>query len=61
MSQENVDPFVESIEAYNRNDIEGALRLMDPEINFEHLAELQGKFVGVEALRGWFADLDEYF
>ncbi len=62
MSQENVDRLVESIEAYNRHDLEGVLRLMDPEIEFEHrLAELQGKFVGVEALRGWLADLDEYF
>ena len=62
MSQENVDRFVEGIEAFNRNDIEGVLRGMDPEVKFEHrLAELQGKFVGVEAVRGWFADLDEYF
>jgi hypothetical protein len=62
MSQENVDRFVQGIEAFNRNDIPGVLRLMDPEIRFEHrLAALQGKFVGVEAVRGWFADLDEYF
>src|SRR3954447_23889534 len=62
MSQENVDRFVEGIEAFNRNDIEGVLRGMDPEVKFEHrLADLQGKFVGVEAVRGWFADLDDYF
>jgi len=62
MSQENVDRFVEGIEAFNRNDIEAVLRGMDPEVKFEHrLAELQGKFVGVEAVRGWFADLDAYF
>jgi len=62
MSQENVDRFVEGIEAFNRNDIESVLRGMDPRIKFEHrLAELQGKFVGVEAVRGWFEDLDQYF
>ena len=62
MSQENVDRLVETIEAYNRHDVEGVLRLMGPEIEFEHrLAELQGKFVGVEAVRGWIADLDAYF
>jgi ketosteroid isomerase-like protein len=62
MSQENVDRLVETIEAYNRHDVEGVLRLMDPEIEFDHrLAELQGEFVGAEAVRGWLADLDEYF
>lgn len=61
MSQENVDRFVESIEAFNPNDIEGVLRLMDPDIKFEHrLAALQGMFVGIKALRGWLADVAEY-
>ena len=62
MSQENVDRFVEGIEAFNRRDIEGIVRFVDPEIRFEHwLAELQGNFVGVDALRAWFADLFEHF
>jgi ketosteroid isomerase-like protein len=62
MSQENVDRFVEGIEAWNRRDIEGVLRLMDPEVRFEHrLAALQGSFVGVDGVRGWFADLAEHF
>ena len=35
---------------------------MDPEIRFEHrLAALQGKFVGLDGLRGWLADLVEHF
>jgi hypothetical protein len=35
---------------------------MDPEIHFEHrLAALQGDFVGLDAVRGWFAELGEYF
>jgi len=62
MSQENVDRFVQGIDAFNRNDIPGSLRLMDPEIVWEHrLADLQGEFVGPEAVIGWFTDLYEHF
>ena len=62
MSQENVDRFVQGIEAFNRRDIPGSLRLMDPEIVWEHrLADLQGKFVGPEAVTGWYTDLWEHF
>jgi ketosteroid isomerase-like protein len=62
MSQENIDRFVEGIEAMNRRDIEGLLRLMDPEIVWDHrLADLQGKIVGREAVAGWVADLYEHF
>ena len=62
MSQENVDLLVQGIEAFNRHDIPGSLRLMDPEIVWEHrLADLQGKLVGPEAVTGWFTDLYEHF
>jgi ketosteroid isomerase-like protein len=62
MSQENVDRFVQGIEAFNRRDIPGVLRFMDPEIVWEHrLAELEGTFVGPEAVTGWYTDLDEHF
>jgi ketosteroid isomerase-like protein len=62
MSQENVDRCVKAIEAFNRRDIEGMLRLMDPEIRFEHrLAALQGNLAGLAAVRGWFTDLSEHF
>ena len=62
MSQENVDLMRASVEAMNRRDIEGALQLLDPEIRFEHrLAELEGSLVGIDAVRGWFADLVDYF
>ena len=62
MSQENVDRFVQGIEAFNRRDIPGSLRVMDPEIIWEHrLAALEGKFVGPEAVTGWYADLWEHF
>jgi ketosteroid isomerase-like protein len=62
MSQENVERFRATIEAWNRRDIEAALQGVDPEIQFEHrLAALQGSFVGLDAVRRWFADLLEHF
>ena len=62
MSQDNVDRFMKGIEAFNRHDITGALRFMDPEIVWEHrLADPQGKFIGPEAVTGWFTDLHEHF
>jgi ketosteroid isomerase-like protein len=62
MSRENVDRTRAAIEAMNQRDIEGVLRLLDPEVRFEHrLAALQGSFVGLDGVRGWFADLLEHF
>jgi ketosteroid isomerase-like protein len=62
MSQENVELAREGIDAMNRRDIEGVLRLFDPDVRFEHrLAALQGKFVGIEGVKGWFIDLVETF
>ena len=62
MSRENVDAMRAGIEAMNRRDIEVVFQGMDPEIRFEHrLAALQGSFVGIDAVRGWFADLVEHF
>jgi ketosteroid isomerase-like protein len=62
MSQENVDRFLAGIEAMNRRDIEAVVGFMDPEVRFEHrLAALQGKFVGIDDVRGWLADLVTYF
>jgi ketosteroid isomerase-like protein len=62
MSKENVERFVKGLEAFNRGDVPGLPRFMDPEIHFEHrLAALQGDFVGLDGVRGWFADLGKYF
>jgi ketosteroid isomerase-like protein len=62
MSQENVERFRAVIEAMNRRDIESVLQGMDPEIQYEHrLAALEGSFVGLDGVRGWFADLLEHF
>ena len=62
MSRENLDLMREGIESMNRRDIEAVLRGMDPEVRFEHrLAALQGSFVGLAGVRGWFMDLAEAF
>ena len=61
-SQENVDRFVELIEAINRADIPGALWFMDPEIRFDHrVTALQGVYTGLEDVRGAFTDFTEHF
>ena len=58
MSEENVERFVKGIEAFNRGDTPGVLRTMDPEIHFEHrLAALQGDFIGLDGVKGAFAEL----
>jgi SnoaL-like domain len=60
MSQENVDQFVASVEAFNRMDIPGLLRLLDPEIHFEHrVAALEGTYSGLDGVRGFFVDFAE--
>ena len=62
MSQENVDRFRETVEAFNRMDISGSLRFMDPAIRFEHrLSELQGSPAGLESVKQFFADVVEHF
>ena len=62
MSQENVDRFVTSVDAFNRGDMPGALQFYDPEIQLEHrLAALQGSYTGHDGVRSFFADLAEHF
>src|SRR5690348_4443430 len=62
MSQENVDQFRRGLEAFNRTDIPALMELMDPEIQFDHrLTELQGSYVGLEGLQGFFVDAAEHF
>ena len=62
MSQENVERFRAVIDAMNRRNIESVLQGMDPGIQYEHrLAALEGSFVGLDGVRGWFADLVEHF
>src|SRR4051794_30254653 len=60
MSQENVDALRECLEAFNRRDVEGMVRVMDPEIRFAcQIAPLQGSYVGHEGIRDFFTDLAE--
>ena len=62
MSEENVEIFLEWLGAINRMDVPGALRLMDPEVQFEHrLTDLQGTYTGLERVKGAFEDVAEHF
>lgn len=62
MSQENVERFMECVEAFNGMDIPGSLRLLDPAIQFDHrLSELQGSYSGLDGVKGFFADVAEHF
>jgi ketosteroid isomerase-like protein len=68
MSQENVERFREATEAFNRwaaapgSDASAFLRFVDPEIQFEPVqAALQGRYVGLDGVRAWLADLAEHY
>ena len=60
MSQENVDRFLEIIEAFNRGDVERWLESYHPDAVFEpQIAVLEGGYSGHDGLRRLFADLTE--
>jgi ketosteroid isomerase-like protein len=62
VSQANVEVMRRAIEAWNRQDVPGTLQYVDPEIRFEHrLADLQGRFEGVDGVRTFFEDIGDYF
>jgi ketosteroid isomerase-like protein len=68
MSQPNVDRFLEAAEAFNRfaaapaGDVRDFLQVMDPAVQFEpQQAALQGRYVGLDGVRGWLADLAEHY
>jgi ketosteroid isomerase-like protein len=63
MSQENVDRFSEAFKSWNRQDLAGVLRIMDPEIRLEHrLAAFQeGTYVRLEGVTAFLADFAENF
>ena len=62
MSEENVDRFAQAVESFNDSDIPGVIRVMDPEIQFEHrVAALQGEYSGLDGVRDFFADFGESF
>jgi hypothetical protein len=70
MSEENVDRFVKSQEAFNRliadpPSMEAGLeflQFMDPEVRFEpQQAVLQGTYVGRDGVATWLTDLAEHY
>ena len=71
MSEENVNRFIEALEAFNRMSetaeanleaLRGFLGIMDPEIQFEpQQAALEGGYVGHEGVSRWLADLAEHY
>jgi len=61
MSEENVDRFVASAEAFNRRDLM-LFTFFDPEVQFEpQQAALQGTYVGHEGIVEWLKDLAEHY
>ena len=62
MSQENVDRFIASTEAFNRRDLEAWLSAYDPEAVIEpQAAAFEGSSSGHEGLREFYAGLCESF
>ena len=62
MSQENVDQFLESFEAFNRGDIERWLETYHPDAIVElQNVELEGEYSGHDGLRRFFAEFAESF
>jgi ketosteroid isomerase-like protein len=62
MSQENIDAFLETVEAVNRADVAGAIRFMDPEIQFEpQVSVLEGSYAGHDGARAFYADTFDSF
>jgi ketosteroid isomerase-like protein len=62
MSQENVEAVREMVAAFNRGDMPGALRVMDPEIRFEcQTAPVQGIYLGHDGVSDFAADIGEHF
>ena len=72
MSQENMDRLVRATEAFNRmcetpeafnlEDLQGFLGIMDSAIQFEpQQAALEGGYAGHEGVAQWLADLVEHY
>ena len=64
MSQENVDRFLESMEAFNRRDLDAFLAFMDPEVEFVvRLLEMEGRpyLRGHDGIREWWRGMFAVF
>ena len=59
---ENVDRFLEGAEAFNRGDIERALKGFDPNVRFEpQVTVMEGAFVGRDAVRAFMTDSTDFY
>ena len=64
MSQENVDGYLESVEAFNRRDLDAFLSFMDPEVKFVvRLMEMEGRphLRGHDGVREWWRGMFAVF
>ena len=64
MSQENVDRFLESVEAFNRRDLDAFLAFMDPEVEFVvRLMKMEGRpyLLGHDGVREWWRGMFAVF
>jgi ketosteroid isomerase-like protein len=62
MSQENVELFRRSIEAFNRGDLESWLASIHPDVSFAPIrAPIEGVYEGHAGIRRFFADNQESF
>jgi ketosteroid isomerase-like protein len=62
MSQENVEAFELVIQAVNRGDVEGVLRIAaDDIVMIAARSPVEGSYRGHDGLRAWFADNAENF
>ena len=63
MSEENVEIVRRAFERMNAGDIDGFLRFCEMDLEFRDLPALPGSgvFIGHDAMRGWYAKVEEAF
>jgi ketosteroid isomerase-like protein len=62
MSQENVELVHQTVDAFNRRDLDAFLALMDPGVEFTpHVVVMEGGYQGHDGVRRWWQDLLEVF
>ena len=62
MSQENVDRFLETTEAFNRGDVDTWLEGYDPEVVFEpQVAAVEGTYEGHDGARVFMATIGDLY
>jgi ketosteroid isomerase-like protein len=62
MSQENVKLVHQTVDAFNRRDLDAFLALMDPGVEFTpYVVVVEGGYQGHDGVRRWWQDLFEVF